>query len=90
MQVNLISKKKDFINIQIEGETDSILIPLRNELLSDNAVEYANYNSRHPKLDLPVFNIKVKSGKPQNALKKGCKSLSKQYRDILDAFERQS
>ena len=90
MKVNLISKEKDFMQVQMDGDTDTLLIPLRNELLSDNAVSFANYNIRHPKLDLPVFNIKVKSGKPQNALKKGCKSLSKQYRDLLTNFEKQS
>ena len=90
MQAHLISKKKDFMQIQIDGDTSTLLIPLRNELLSDNAVSLANYNIRHPELDLPIFNIKVNSGKPQNALKKGCKSLSKQCRDFLAEFERQA
>jgi len=90
MQVELINKGKDTLEIQILGEGETMLIPLKNQLLSDEAIEYANYNVRHPKLDTPVFYLQVRSGKPQNAFKKAAKALSNTYKEMLGQFERQS
>jgi DNA-directed RNA polymerase subunit L len=67
-----------------------MFIPLKNQLLSDGAIEYANYNVRHPKLDTPVFYLQVRSGKPQNAFKKAAKALSNTYKDMLVQFNKQS
>lgn len=90
MQVELVSKEKDSMELKILDEGETILIPLKNQLLSDQAVEHANYNVRHPKLDIPPFYFKVSSGKPQNALKKACKALSNNYKDMLSQFKKQS
>ena len=90
MNVELVNKGKDTLEIQIAGEGETILIPLKNQLLSDDAIEYANYNVRHPKLDTPVFYLQVRSGKPQNAFKKASKALSNTYKEMLGQFTRQS
>lgn len=90
MNVELLEKQKDGMELQIFDEGETILIPLKNQLLSDDAVDFANYNVRHPKLDTPVFYFKVGSGKPQNALKKASKALSNTYKDMLTQFEKQS
>jgi DNA-directed RNA polymerase subunit L len=90
MQVELIAKEKDSMELKLIGESETFLIPLKNQLLEDSAVAYANYNVRHPKLDVPPFYFKVNSGKPQNALKKACKALSNTFKDIQDQFEKQS
>jgi len=89
MKVQLIKKEKDSIEFKLEDESEVLLIPLRNQLLTDDAVEYANYNVRHPKLDVPPFSLKVTSGKPQNAYKKACKALSNTYKDMLAQFTKQ-
>lgn len=90
MQVELINKGKDTLELQILDEGETMLIPLKNQLLSDEVVEYANYNVRHPKLDTPVLYLKVRSGKPQNAFKKAAKALSNTYKEMLGQFSRQS
>ncbi|MCK5772575.1 MAG: DNA-directed RNA polymerase subunit L [Thermoplasmata archaeon] len=90
MQVILIEKGKNSMKMQIEGEGETMLIPLRNQLIKDSAVDFANYNIRHPKLDIPIFNFVVNSGKPQNALKKASKALSNQYKDMLKQIKKQS
>jgi len=90
MQVILLEKDKSSIKFQVDGEGETMLIPLRNMLISDPAVTFANYNVRHPKLDLPLFNVEVNSGKPQNALKKASKALSNQYKEMLKQFTKQS
>ena len=90
MNVKLLTKEKDGMELMIEGGGETILIPLKNQLLSDNAVDHANYNVRHPKLDTPIFYFKVSSGKPQNSFKKAAKALSNNYREMLAQFEKQS
>jgi DNA-directed RNA polymerase subunit L len=90
MQVDLLKKEKDTLELKISGEGETMLIPLKNQLLSDDATEYANYNVRHPQLDTPVFYLQVRSGKPQNAFKKAAKALSNTYKDMLTQFNKQS
>lgn len=90
MQVELINKEKDSLELKIHEEGETLLIPLKNQLLSDEAVDYSNYNIRHPKLDTQIFYLKVRSGKPQNALKKAAKALSNTYKEMLGQFSRQS
>jgi DNA-directed RNA polymerase subunit L len=47
-------------------------------------VEEVKYHRKHPQIDLPIIYVKVTKGKPQNALKKAAKALSKEYRDALE------
>lgn len=88
MKLNLFKKEKNYMNFEIEGATESMLIPLRNQLLLDDSVDSTNYNINHPKLDNPRFFVSVSSGKPQNALKKATKALSNQYRDMLSEINK--
>lgn len=90
MKVELLKKEKDGMELQFFEEGETILIPLKNQLLSDNAIDHTNYNVRHPKLDTPVFYFKVNSGKPQNALKKSAKALSNTYKEMSEQFDKQS
>ena len=90
MQVELLKKEKDVFELEILGEGETMFIPLKNQLLSDNAIRYANYNVKHPQLDNPVFYLEVKSGKPQNAFKKAAKALSNSYKEMLSQFKKQS
>jgi len=86
----LLQKGKDTLELKIKVEGETLLVPLKNQLLSDEAIEFANYNVRHPKLDTPVLYLKVRSGKPQNAFKKASKALSNTYKEMLGQFNRQS
>jgi DNA-directed RNA polymerase subunit L len=90
MQVELLSKEKDSMELKLLDEGETIVVPLKNQLLEDSAVEYANYNVRHPQLDIPPFYFKVNSGKPQNALKKACKALSNTFKEMQGQFAKQS
>ncbi len=90
MQVDLVSKEKDSMELKFLEEGETLLIPLKNQLLEDTAVAYANYNIKHPQLDIPPFYFKVRTGKPQNALKKACKALSNTFKEMNGQFTKQS
>jgi len=79
MELKLIKKQKDIIQLEIIGADDTMLFPLVHQLLKDENVEDCSYVSGHPKLDNPTLTVKVKDGKPQAALKKAAKALASEF-----------
>ena len=87
MKAKLIDKGKDFIHIEISEPDDTIIQPFVHQLLKMEEVEEVKYHKVHPEMDLPEIYVRVKNGKkPQNALKKALKALSKEYRDALEGL----
>ena len=90
MELKLISKSKDSMEIEIIGEDEILLYPLQQKLLQDKAVVFATYDKRHPQLDNPMLTVKVKEGKPQNALKRAAKAIANDYKKFRELFEKAS
>ena len=90
MELKLLNKTKDMIEIEIEGEDETLLYPLQQKLIQDESVEYATYIMGHPLLEQPKLVVKVKEGKPQAALKRASKALANQYKDCLTLFQKES
>ncbi len=86
MKAKLIDKGKDYIHIEISEPDNTLIQPFVHQLLKMDEVEEVKYHKVHPEMDLPEIYVKVKKGKPQNALKKALKALSKEYRDALDGL----
>lgn len=78
------------IELEVLGEDETLLYPLQQKLITDDSVEYATYIMGHPLLENPKLVVKVKEGKPQNALKRAAKALSNQYRECLTLFQKES
>lgn len=89
MKINVLSKTKDEIEIEILDEEETILPPLRQKLIEDDMVIHANYTIMHPILDNPRLYVKVSDGKPQNALKRAAKALENDYSSLRDEFLQQ-
>lgn len=87
MELELINKEKNLIQLRIEGAEDTLLYPLIHQLLGDKNVEDASYVAGHPELDLPILTIKVKNGKPQAALKKAAKALTSEFASAREFIE---
>ncbi len=90
MELNLVSKSKDSMEIEIVGEDETLLYPLQQKLLEDKAVVFATYDKGHPLLDNPKLIVKVKEGKPQAALKRAAKALANDYKKFRELFEKAS
>ena len=88
MEMNLISKDKTSMKMEIVGLDETTLHLLIEELLKDDSVLVANYSMGHPQLDKPTIYIKVKSGKPQAALKKASKGIAKEFTSALAVLEK--
>lgn len=85
MEMRLVNKTNNRLEIQFIGENDTLLNLLKQKLLADPAVETATYIMGHPYLDNPTFVLETKSGKPEQALKNAAKDL----RQAFDEFETQ-
>ena len=88
MQLQLLDKDKDTIHVQIRDADMTLIQPLISELLADEGVEEVKYVAGHPDLDIPVLMVKVKSGKPQTALKRAAKTLSNEFKEAREKLEK--
>ena len=86
MKAKLIDKGKDYIHIEISEPDNTLIQPFVHQLLEMEEVEEVKYHKVHPEMDLPQIYVRVNKGKPQNALKKALKALSKEYRDALEGL----
>jgi DNA-directed RNA polymerase subunit L len=88
MQLQLLDKDKDSMHIQVRDADMTLIQPLISELLADEQVEEVKYITGHPDLDLPVLFVKVKSGKPQTALKRASKTLANEFKEAREKLDK--
>lgn len=88
MQLQLLDKDKDSIQVQVRDADMTLIQPLLSELLADEGVEEVKYITGHPDLDVPVLMVKVKSGKPQTALKRAAKNLANEFKEGREKLEK--
>jgi len=64
MDLKIIKKTADEISIEFIGEGHTILNLLRTELLADERVKLATYDTKFPVMDNPVFRLKTAGADP--------------------------
>jgi len=79
MEIRKLSHSKDELELEVLGEGETLLHPLREKLLEDNKVSMATYIIGHPELEHPKLFVKVSKGKPEDALKRALKALIADY-----------
>ena len=80
--IRVISKEKDSITFEMVKYDNTILRPVVEELLKDEQVAEAKYFIKHPIIDNPQIYVKVKTGKPQAAVKRSINKLRKTYENM--------
>ncbi len=89
MDIVLVKKDKDSIEVLLDDESGNVLLePLKDKLLKDPTVELATYDSDHPMHGKKRLFVRVKSGKPQNAVKRALKDLSSDYKSFKKAVDK--
>ena len=89
MEIVLIEKGKDFIEVLVNDPAGAVLLePLKVRLLADPTVDIATYDSAHPMHGNKHLYVRVKSGKPQNALKRALKDMSTGFSDMKKAVQK--
>jgi len=64
MDLKIIKKTADEISIEFEGEGHTLLNLLRTELLADERVTLATYDTKFPVMDNPIFRLKTTEADP--------------------------
>ena len=89
MDIVLVNKDKNSIEVLLDEHSGDVLLePLKEKLLNDPTVELATYDSDHPMYGKKRLFVRVKSGKPQNAVKRALKDLSGEYKSFNKAVDK--
>jgi DNA-directed RNA polymerase subunit L len=89
LEIVLVDKGKNHIEVLIEDREGNVLLePLKDKLLADPTVDIATYDSDHPMYGKKRLFVRVKSGKPQNAVKRALKDLTGAYTDLTKQVDK--
>jgi DNA-directed RNA polymerase subunit L len=84
MKLTVLSKTDNEMEIEVQGENETLLNPIKQALLADKDVEVAEYIIEHPSLSIPKIYVRTKGkAKPDAVVKRTIKGLVAEF----DAFE---
>jgi DNA-directed RNA polymerase subunit L len=90
VNLKIVKKTENEAFIEFVGEGHTILNLLRTELLADERVKMATYDTKFPIMDNPIFHITTLGVDPIVALKEAagriidtCKEFSIQYAEAM-------
>jgi DNA-directed RNA polymerase subunit L len=76
VQLTVLSKTDTEIEVEVHGENETLLNPIKQALLADKDVDFAEYIIEHPSLAVPKVFIRTKGkAKPDAVLKRTIKGL---------------
>ena len=87
MNIKIIKKTSDEVKIEFEGESHTLLNLLRTELLADDRVMFASYDSKFPIMDNPIFRIKTNGTDPILIMREAAKRIENQCEEFGHLFE---
>jgi DNA-directed RNA polymerase subunit L len=84
MQLKVLSQTATEMEVEVLGENETLLNPIKQALLADKDVDFAEYIIEHPSLSTPKIFLRTKGkAKPDAVLKRTIKGLVAEF----DAFE---
>jgi DNA-directed RNA polymerase subunit L len=90
MELKTLNKSSKELEIEIIGETETILNPITEVLLQYDDVDYASYMADHPESKSRKLFIRVKKGKPEEILLKAVKQLESEVKSFSKTFQEKS
>ncbi|MHB1260664.1 MAG: DNA-directed RNA polymerase subunit L [Thermoplasmatota archaeon] len=90
MQLNILSQTSNEMEIEVHGETETLLNPIKQALLADKDIDFAEYIIEHPSLSIPKIFIRTKGKvKPEVVLKRTIKALVAEFDEFETGFAAQ-
>lgn len=86
VMIKILERKNKKLRIEFEGESHTLLAPLKSKLLENEDVDIATYNIEHPVLSKPVLYVKMHEGDPLEAVKLATLSLSSELEEFEKKF----
>jgi len=88
MQIKILKKTSNEIEIEIQGEGHTFCNALQKVLLEDENIEMAGYDISHPLATNPVVIVRTKNRhKPEVALRKAVEKLRDRTKEFRKTFE---
>lgn len=87
MELRVIHEAKNELEVEVLGENETLLNPIKQALLRDKDVEFAEYIIEHPILSIPKIFVRTKGNtKPQTVLKRTIKEVTGQFDEFETKF----
>jgi DNA-directed RNA polymerase subunit L len=87
MELRVLSHDKNELELEVLGENETLLNPVKQALLADKDVEFAEYIIEHPQLSVPKIFLRTKGNtKPETVLKRTVKHLVSELDAFADEF----
>lgn len=87
MELRVLSQDGNELEVEVLGENETLLNPIKQALLADKDVDFAEYIIEHPMLSVPKVFLRTKGKvKPETVLKRTIKSVVGEFDAFEDAF----
>lgn len=90
MELTILKKTDNEINIKVSGETHTLLNMLKTALLNNPHVEIATYDIKHPTISEPILFVRTDGKDPIDVIKKASKDLVKECDEFIDLFSKKA
>ncbi len=88
MELTIINKTKNEINLRVAGETHTLLNMLKTALLNNKHVEIATYDIKHPTISEPVLFVRTDGADPIDVITKASKEITKECDEFIKLFKK--
>lgn len=87
MELRVLHQEGNELEVEVLGENETLLNPVKQALLADKDVDFAEYIIEHPQLSVPKIFLRTKGkAKPQTVLKRTIKAVIAEFDTFEDAF----
>jgi len=87
VKIEEVQREGRVLRFKVVGEDHTLCNLLRKVLYEDENVEAAAYRIEHPLLSSPEFYVRVKRGRPEEALLKAVKRLQERLEKLEEKFK---
>lgn len=88
MELNVVSKEKNCLKIEIKEEDHTLCNALRKELWNDKDVDISGYQIEHSLIISPVIVVETKKKNPFKALENAADRLLKENNELKALFKK--
>lgn len=90
MELTILNKTENEINVRVTGESHTLLNLLKTALLNNKHVEIATYDIEHPTISNPVLFVRTDGADPVEVIKKASKEIVKECDEFLKLFTKKA
>ena len=88
MELTIVNKTENEVNIKVTGETHTLLNALKTALLRNEHIEVATYDVKHPTISDPVLFVRTDGADPIDAIKKASDEVAREFDDFIELFKK--